>query len=324
MREPKKPDRDFLITNVRDAASQNYFYTVRGADGTPLDDVEDALSVFDDLIPKIVSRATADVAHSERTVDNLKSMYANFAARNELGRDIHVEHVAAMRAKAERMFEDDFARTFAMRYEPPVRTSGHAGGHRVLTPQGTCVDVLEAIRSRRSIGKVTGDVSDEQLHLLVEAGLWAPNHKLSDPVRYIALRGDARARLGAAWMRDARTIEPPPGVERAAFLEKEGRKPLRAPVLLVVVHRVDPDPVVEAEDAATAAAAVQNVLLAAHAIGLGAMWRTGGMVRSAAVMDELGLAQNERMSGIVYLGEPAMSSPASPPRDVSAHLTVRA
>jgi len=108
MREPKKPDRDFLVINVRDAASQNYFYAVRGADGAPLDDVEDALSVFDDLVPGIVRRATVDAMHSKITVGNLKYMYANFAARNELGRDMLVEHVAAMRAKAECMFEAEF------------------------------------------------------------------------------------------------------------------------------------------------------------------------------------------------------------------------
>jgi hypothetical protein len=108
MRDPKKPDHDFIVTNVRDAASQNYFYAVRAADGTRLDDVEDALSVFDDMIPKIVSRATVDATHSQPTVDNLRYMYANFAARSELGRDMLVDSIAAMRAKAERMFEDEF------------------------------------------------------------------------------------------------------------------------------------------------------------------------------------------------------------------------
>jgi nitroreductase len=185
------------------------------------------------------------------------------------------------------------------------------------------MDVLEAIKTRRSIGKVSGDVTDAQLAILVEAGLWAPNHKLTDPVRYIALRGDARARLGAAWARDAATLEPPPGVEPGAFVEKGQRKPLRAPVLLVVVLRVDTDPVVAEEDAATAAAAVQNVLLAAHALGLGGVWRTGGMVHSAAVRAELGVGENERISGIVYLGVSAMATPIAGARDVAAHLTVR-
>ena len=108
MRQPKKPDHDFIVTHVRDAASQNYFYAIRAADGTRLDDVEDALSIFDEQIPKIVSRAAVDAAHSRRTVNNLRYMYANFAARNELGRDMLVEPVAAMRAKVERMFEEEF------------------------------------------------------------------------------------------------------------------------------------------------------------------------------------------------------------------------
>jgi nitroreductase len=184
------------------------------------------------------------------------------------------------------------------------------------------MDVLEAIKSRRSIGKVTGDVSDEQLRILVEAGLWAPNHRLTDPLRFVALRGAARERLGAAWVRDVAGSDAPPGVERDAFLEKEGRKPLRAPVLLAVVCRVAADPVMADEDAATAAAALQNVLLAAHALGLGAMWRTGGMVRSASVCAELGLGADERISGIVYLGMPAMAAPVSAPRDVASHLTI--
>ncbi len=185
------------------------------------------------------------------------------------------------------------------------------------------VDVLEAIKTRRSIGKVTGDVSEEQLGLLVEAGLWAPNHKLTDPVRFIALRGAARERLGAAWVRDLAAVEAPAGIERAAFLEKEGRKPLRAPLLLAVVYRVAADAVTAEEDAATAAAAAQNVLLAAHGLGLGAIWRTGAMVRGAAVASELGLAPDERIAGIVYLGMPAMPAPTAAPRDVAAHLSVR-
>lgn len=108
LREPRDPDHDYVVLSVRDAAAENYFYAVRGADGTPLDDVEDALEKFDGMVPEIVRRATVDGAHGGVTVDNLKYMYANFAARNKLGRDMLVEHVAAMRAKVERMFEGAF------------------------------------------------------------------------------------------------------------------------------------------------------------------------------------------------------------------------
>jgi len=184
------------------------------------------------------------------------------------------------------------------------------------------MDVLEALRTRRSIGRLGGEVTDEELRTLVEAGLWAPNHKLTDPFRFVALRGAARERLGRAWAEVAATFEPPPGVTREAFVEKEARKPLRAPLLLAVGVRTDERPGVAEEDFAAAAAAVQNVLLAAHALGLGAIWRTGGMVLAPAIREHLGFGPTDRIVGIVYLGRPGMEPPNARPRDVEGHLTV--
>ena len=68
--------------------------------------------------------------------------------------------------------------------------------------------------------------------------------------------------------------------------------------------------------------ALQNLLLAAHALGLGAIWRTGGMVASPAIREHLGFAPTDRIAGIVYVGRPAMEPPTALPRDVDAHLTI--
>jgi nitroreductase len=185
------------------------------------------------------------------------------------------------------------------------------------------MDLLTALRSRRSIGKVAGDVTDDELRTLVDAALCAPNHKLTEPWRFTALRGEARARLGEVWAEVAAASAPADPAARDAALEKERRKPLRAPLLLVASVRTDSDPVVAEEDFAAGAAAVQNVLLAAHALGLGAMWRTGAMVRSDAVKAHLGLDPSDRIVGIVYVGRPAMEPPAERPRDVDAVLRER-
>jgi len=184
------------------------------------------------------------------------------------------------------------------------------------------MDVLEALRTRRSIGRLGGDVTDAELRQLVEAGLWAPNHRLTDPFRFVALRGAARERLGRAWAEVAASFDPSPGVTREAFVEKEARKPLRAPLLLAVGVRTDERLEVAEEDFAAASAAIQNVLLAAHALGLGAIWRTGGMVASPAIREHLGFAPTDRIAGIVYVGRPAMEPPTALPRDVDAHLTI--
>jgi nitroreductase len=120
----------------------------------------------------------------------------------------------------------------------------------------------------------------------------------------------------------AASFDPPPGVTREAFVEKEARKPLRAPLLLAVGVRTDERLEVAEEDFAAASAAIQNVLLAAHALGLGAIWRTGGMVASPAIREHLGFAPTDRIAGIVYVGRPAMEPPTALPRDVDAHLTI--
>ena len=90
---------------------------------------------------------------------------------------------------------------------------------------------------------------------------------------------------------------------------------MRAPLLLVVSTRTAADPVVAAEDFAATAAATQNVLLAAHALGLAAIWRTGAMAYSTAVKSFLDLEATDRIVAIVYLGRPAMNSPLPRPRD---------
>jgi nitroreductase len=60
------------------------------------------------------------------------------------------------------------------------------------------VDTIEALRARRSIGKLDGDVPEAELRELIELATWAPNHKLTEPWRFTVLRGAARERLRRA------------------------------------------------------------------------------------------------------------------------------
>jgi nitroreductase len=62
------------------------------------------------------------------------------------------------------------------------------------------------------------------------------------------------------------------------------------------------------------------VLLAAHALGLGAIWRTGPMAYRAEINAFLGLEADDRIVGFVYVGRPGMAPPTPQPRDVDAYL----
>ena len=56
------------------------------------------------------------------------------------------------------------------------------------------------------------------------------------------------------------------------------------------------------EDRDAVAAAIQNMLLAAHGSGLAGIWRTGDMVDEAEVVAALGLDPSDELVGFVYLG----------------------
>ncbi len=176
------------------------------------------------------------------------------------------------------------------------------------------MDVLEAIRNRRTIGLSHGEVSPEILRELVEAATWAPNHKLTEPWRFTILTGDARAQLGRVWAETAAQSVEPDARER--FIAAEARKPLRAPTLVIVSTRTDANPVCAEEDLTATAAAVQNLLLAAHAKGLSAAWKTGKIIYDAGVKSFLGLAPDDRIVAIVYLGTTADDEAPVRRRDV--------
>jgi nitroreductase len=163
------------------------------------------------------------------------------------------------------------------------------------------VDVFEAIRTRHSVAKLGGDVPRDVIEHLLEAAVQAPNHRLTRPWKFAVIRGSARERADTFW------------AELAADAGERG-KLLRAPVIVAVAARVDTDPVVAAEDHSATAAAIQNLLLAAHAHGLGAIWRTGRPSYHPEFAEYLGFDRGDRMLGLIYLGEPSADSRPVPLR----------
>lgn len=178
------------------------------------------------------------------------------------------------------------------------------------SPSGVEVsmDVLEAIRTRRSIGKVGPECPPKEvIQQILDAATWAPTHHKTQPWRFYVLAGRAREALGEvmAECKAARVS----GSKAESKVEKARRKPLRAPVIIAVAVQPSRDEdVVEIEEIAATSAAVQNMLLAAHAMGLGAIWRTGDPCYDPKMQAFFGLREPARLLGFVYLGYPAVSS----------------
>jgi nitroreductase len=165
------------------------------------------------------------------------------------------------------------------------------------------MDTLTAIHTRFSVPKVgPAPVPGALVEALLSAAVQAPNHYRVRPWRFVVLSGDARQRLGGVMAQSfsRRFPEAPPEA-----LDKERAKPLRSPLLIAVGVDAPADPrVIEIENICAVAAACQNLLLAAHELGLAAQWRTGDAVRDPLVKEFLGFEPNEQVIAFLYIGFP--------------------
>ncbi|MCR8641804.1 nitroreductase [Paenibacillus sp. N1-5-1-14] len=173
------------------------------------------------------------------------------------------------------------------------------------------MNIKEAIQNRRSIGKVKPDAVDTKLiEELLEAATWAPNHKKTEPWRFFVMTGEGRNVLGQAYAdiayegQDDELV----GEQLDQFRAKHAQKAFRSPVVIAIAAT----PTANAawiEEMAAAHAAVQNMLLTAHSLGLGAVWRTGDPTYHDKMSAAFGLNEGEQFVGFVYVGYPDMDQP---------------
>lgn len=169
------------------------------------------------------------------------------------------------------------------------------------------MDKLAGIESRTSALKLAAPgPSREQIETIVRAGARAPDHGRLRPWRFVVLEGDARARLGDAMA--AMTLAKYPN-STPEQLNGERAKPMRAPTIVALGAKVMKGKIPEIEQVMAVAAAAQNMMLAAHALGYGAMWKTGGAAYDTGVKALLGLAPEDHIVGFIYLGTIATAGP---------------
>jgi nitroreductase len=181
------------------------------------------------------------------------------------------------------------------------------------------LDALEVIQTRNSAARLSGAVDPGHLEQILKAGFRAPDHALLRPWRILVIEGEARDRLGVLFAQTKLIHDPSLSSEALA---KVKNKPLRAPLILVVAARLVEHPKVpEVEQILSAGAMAQNLMLAAHALGYGSMWRTGSMTYDPLVAQGLGLEPSEKMIGFLYVGKIEGNQKALPEHDPEHFVT---
>ncbi|WP_085523350.1 nitroreductase family protein [Tuberibacillus sp. Marseille-P3662] len=185
------------------------------------------------------------------------------------------------------------------------------------------MDVNEAIKTRRSVRKVSDKVPDrETINSILESGRWAPNHFKTEPYHFEVLIGEGRQKLGNVYGNiNIEQLQNPTDQTKEQVYGRGMEKAYRAPVVIVVkVEPSDREQVVFLEEIASTSCAVQNMLLTIHNLGLGAIWRTGQPSYHEKMKEAFNVSENGLVLGYIYLGYPVDES--DPPKKRSLNDVV--
>lgn len=161
------------------------------------------------------------------------------------------------------------------------------------------IDLLLTRRSARALTEPAPDPG--ALELIFASATRAPDHGRLRPWRFVVVPGASRARFGELLAGHLRRTRADTSAES---LERERQKAFRAPLIVVVAARCNPaiKKVPAIEQTLSAGAAAHAMMLAASALGFGAMWKTGGAAYDPQVASALGLEAGDAIVGFMYLG----------------------
>ena len=182
-------------------------------------------------------------------------------------------------------------------------------------------EMIGWINSRRSMGNLDLPApTHAQIETAIECAATAPDHKKLRPWRFIVTQGDARHELGNALVAAAKAKAVQEGETLSEKdIAKTQAMPLRAPVIITVVTKIQAHKKVPPfEQMLSAGAAVQNLILALKAQGFSTVWRTGLLCNEAAVKLYFDVGPDDYVTAFVYTGTSPKNEPARKPIDIES------
>lgn len=166
------------------------------------------------------------------------------------------------------------------------------------------MDITQVIKERRSIKRFQEkEVSLQLITELLDAAVWAPNHRLTEPWRFIIVHGDAKLKLAetARAIREANETDPE---KKKVMGEKVYEKIASNPMYVIVVMKEDENPKVKEEDFAATCCLIQNFSLVAWEKEIGMTWHSYGWLQDPLFREAYGIQSNERAIANLHLGYP--------------------
>ncbi len=177
-------------------------------------------------------------------------------------------------------------------------------------------EFAEVLRGRRTINLyLQTPVADELIRDAVEAATWAPNHGVTEPWRFYRLGSKS---IGQCLDLVRELVTATKGEKAGTFKAKSWSE---KPGWLVVTCKSSDDELLQREDYAACASAVQTFMLYLWKAGIGSKWTTGDITRDLKFADIVGFdASDEFVVGLIWYGFPKVT-PAQNRKDVNAVFT---
>jgi len=205
---------------------------------------------------------------------------------------------------------------------PYFETTAMQVAERVLYPQGggpsvkspfETDPVLKAIKERRSVRRfLEKEVEESKIELILKAATWAPSANNNQPWKFVVVRnGETKEKILNAFLDRMKDYYEGHG------LPLERIRPFWAGIWAAPVHifAFCDTSVVEIEEGweeiemlwsrQGVSAACQNVLLAAHALGLGSVWTGASLALEEEIKSMLGVPNEVKLMTVIAVGYPA-------------------
>jgi len=166
-------------------------------------------------------------------------------------------------------------------------------------------EIIENIKNRRNTKNFENkDVSIEDIKTILDAGTWAPNHRDTQPWRFVVIQKndairekiiDGIIRLKEKDSGNKQTDEQILSIKNSVMTK---------PILIFVYSLVDENPIITEENYGAVCCAIQNISLAATSIGLATGWSTGKISQINNLEDLFELEENLKIVGVLTVGIP--------------------
>jgi nitroreductase len=185
----------------------------------------------------------------------------------------------------------------------------------MLNDISSTVSLLHSRRSGKARDMIAPGPDATQLEHILQAAARVPDHGKLAPWRFIQVSAERRDAF-AAVIENAYRAEKP----QASEIELKAMRAyaVDAPALIIVLGTPKVKshiPLIEQQ--LSVGAVIQNLLIAAHAMGFVANWLTGWPAYAEAVRVALGCASTDVIAGFIYIGTPSKALEERPRPDLA-------